>query len=123
VFCQRSFAWHSPLAEHQSIGQFHTAKEVGRCTSGSLGVIMAILQELTMAICETNDPLVQFCGNTQHVIMVSRAAKLLKYFANGPAKDVADLRSEILAGSSTAWKGNYRVLFRLFRSYVSGDEF
>ena len=39
---------------------------------------------------------VQFCGNTQHVIMFSRAAKLLKYFANGPAKYVADLRSEIL---------------------------
>jgi aspartyl/asparaginyl-tRNA synthetase len=29
VFCQRSFACYSSLAEHQSIGQFHTAKEVG----------------------------------------------------------------------------------------------
>jgi hypothetical protein len=29
--------------------------------------------------------------------MFSCSAKLLKYFANGPAKDVADLRSEILA--------------------------
>jgi hypothetical protein len=28
--------------------------------------------------------------------MFSCAAKLLEYFANGPAKDVADLRSEIL---------------------------
>jgi hypothetical protein len=40
--------------------------------------------------------LVQFCGITQYDIMFSRAAKLLKYFANDPAKDVADLRSEIL---------------------------
>ena len=37
----------------------------------------------------------QFCGNTQHDIMFSNAAKLLKYFSNDPAKDVVDLRSEI----------------------------
>jgi hypothetical protein len=50
-----------------------------------------------MAIFETNDPLVQFCGTIRYDIMFSCAAKLLRYFANGPAKDVADLRSEILA--------------------------
>ena len=39
---------------------------------------------------------VQFCWITQHVIMFSCSAKLLKYFAHGPAQNVAGLQSEIL---------------------------